>query len=56
VQFALPDSLKLKGDFADWLAALAGVDPQYPTQLAPPPQDDQLRGFYRNDPAWMLQR
>ena len=27
-----------------------GVDPEIRTQLAPPPLDDQLRGFYRDDP------
>jgi hypothetical protein len=39
------------------LAALAGLDPQNPTQPAPPPLDDQLRGFYRDDPAqpWFAQ-
>jgi hypothetical protein len=26
-----------------------GVDPQNPDQLAPPPQDDALRGLYRDD-------
>jgi hypothetical protein len=31
---------------------------QDPTQLAPPPLDDQLRGFYRDDPMqpWFVQR
>ena len=40
------------------LAALMGVDPQNPNQLAPPPQDDDLRVFYRDDPLrpWTLQR
>jgi hypothetical protein len=39
------------------LAALMGVDPENPTQLAPPPLDDQLRGFYRDDPSqpWFAQ-
>ncbi|HWE06417.1 MAG TPA: hypothetical protein VG274_06895 [Rhizomicrobium sp.] len=39
------------------LTALAGVDPQDPTQPAPP-LDDQLRGFYRDDPVqpWFVQR
>jgi hypothetical protein len=40
------------------LAALMGVGPQNPDQLAPPPQDDELRAFYRDNPAqqWTLQR
>jgi hypothetical protein len=40
------------------LAALAGIDPQNPTQPVPPPLDDQLRGFYRDDPVqpWFVQR
>jgi hypothetical protein len=40
------------------LAALMGVDPQNPNQLAPPPQDDELRAFDRDNPAqqWTLQR
>jgi hypothetical protein len=55
--FALPDSLKFTGDIADWLAALAGVDRMNPTQAASSPQDDQLRGLYRDDPiqAWFVQ-
>jgi hypothetical protein len=27
---------------ADWIASLAGVDPQNPNQFAPPPTDDEL--------------
>jgi hypothetical protein len=42
------------GGFADWIAALAGVDPQNPDQPARSPFDDQLRRFYRDDPAWLL--
>jgi hypothetical protein len=40
------------------LAALMGVAPQNPDQLAPPPPDDKLRPFYRDNPAqqWTLQR
>jgi hypothetical protein len=40
------------------LVALAGIDPQNPAQLAPPALDDQLRGFYRDDPVqpWFVQR
>jgi hypothetical protein len=36
-------------------AAMAGVDPRNPGQFAPSPLDDQLRAFYRDDPAWFLQ-
>ena len=39
------------GNLADWIAALAGVDRQNPNQFAPPPLDDGLRDFYRNDPT-----
>jgi hypothetical protein len=37
---------------------MAGVDPQNPNQPAPPPQGDELRAFYRDDPVqpWTLQR
>jgi hypothetical protein len=40
------------------IAALAGIDPQNLTQPAPPPIDDQLRGFYRDDPMqpWFVRR
>jgi hypothetical protein len=40
------------------LAALTGVDPLNPNQFAPPPQDDELRGFYRDDPTqpWFVRR
>ena len=46
------------GGLLSRLAALMGVDPENPTQLAPPPLDDQLRGFYRDDPLqpWFAQR
>ena len=44
------------GSLADWIANLAGVNPENPTQPAPPPLDDGLGGFYRDDPAWTLQR
>jgi hypothetical protein len=38
------------------LMAAAGVDPDNPNQLAPPPFADQLRAFYRDDPAqpWFM--
>jgi len=31
------------------IAALAGIDPNNPTHFAPPPFDDALRRFYRDD-------
>ena len=48
---------KFFGGLLGRLAALMGVDPENPTQLAPPPLDDQLRGFYRDDPLqpWFVQ-
>jgi hypothetical protein len=54
VPFALPDSLNSSRGLADWIAALAGVDPQSPEQFALP-LEDGLRDFYRDDPAWFLQ-
>src|SRR5258708_16292802 len=33
------------------IAAIAGIDPQHPNQFAPPPLDEGLRGFYRDDPV-----
>jgi hypothetical protein len=49
---------KFSGGLLGRLAALIGVDPENPTQLASPPPDDQLRGFYRDDPLqpWFVQR
>lgn len=47
---APPDSSNSSGGIADWIAALAGTDPQNPSQPAQPPLDDGLRGFYRDDP------
>ena len=57
-QFILPGPPNSTGGLADWIAVLAGVNPQNPTQSAPPPQDDELRRFYRDDPVqpWTLQR
>ena len=54
--FALPDSLKLTGDIADWLADLAGVACRNPMQVAPS-SPDQLGERYRDDPVqpWLLQ-
>lgn len=43
------------GRLADWMTTMAGVDPRNPNQFAPPPLDDGLRDFYRDDPAWLLQ-
>jgi hypothetical protein len=53
-----PDDSNFSGGLLGRLAALMGVDPQNPDQLAPPPQDDELRAFYRNNSAqpWTLQR
>jgi hypothetical protein len=44
------------GGLAGWLATLAGVDPQNPTQAAPPPLANGLRDYYRDDPVqpWLL--
>jgi hypothetical protein len=54
---ASPDDSNFSGGLPGRLAALPGVDPQNPGQLAPPPSDDDLRAFY-GDPgqAWFLQR
>jgi hypothetical protein len=53
-----PDDSNFSGGLLGRLAALMGVDPQNPDQLAPPSQDDELRAFYRDDPVqpWTLQR
>jgi len=53
-----PDGPNFTGGLAGRIAALAGIDPQNPNQFAQPPLDDQLRGFYRDDPTqpWLLQR
>jgi hypothetical protein len=51
------DDANFSGGLLGRLMAVAGVDPLNPGQLAPP-QDDELRAFYRDDPAqpWTLQR
>jgi hypothetical protein len=49
-QFAPPVGGVL-GGLAGRLAALAGIAPQNPNQFAPSPQDNQLRGFYNDDPT-----
>jgi hypothetical protein len=46
------EDANFSGGLLGRLAALTGLDPQNPTQPAPPPLDDQLRGFSRDDPAW----
>jgi hypothetical protein len=58
VQFALPGSPNSSSRIANWIAALAGVDPQNPMQAATSPPDDQLRGSYVDDPLqpWFTQR
>ena len=43
-------------DVASWIASLAGVNPTKPTQPAASPLNDDMRDFYRNDPAWLLQK
>jgi hypothetical protein len=52
------DDANFSGGLLGRLMAVAGVDPLNPNQLAPPPQDDELRAFYRDDPTqpWTLQR
>lgn len=52
------DNQNSSGGLPGRIAALAGIDPQNPTQFAPPPQDDRLRGFYRDDPVqpWFARR
>jgi hypothetical protein len=51
------DNPNSPGGLAGRIAALAGINPLNPTQPAPPPLDDELRGFYRDDPMqpWFLQ-
>jgi len=51
------DDADFSGGLLGRLMAVAGIDPQNPNQLAPP-QDDELRAFYRDDPVrpWTLQR
>jgi hypothetical protein len=44
------DENGFSGGLPGRLIALGGIDPQNPTQPAPSPLDDQLRGFYRDDP------
>ncbi len=58
VQFALPGSSNSSSRIANWIAALAGFDPQNPTQAMPSSPDDQLRGFYVDDPLqpWLTPR
>jgi len=50
------DDSNFSGGLLGRLVALAGIDPQNPTQPAPSPLDDQLRGFYRDDPRqpWLV--
>jgi hypothetical protein len=45
------DNPDYSGGLLGRFAALAGFDPQNPNQFAPPPLDDGLRDFYRNDPT-----
>ena len=57
-RFVLPGPPNSSGGLADWIAGLAGVNPQNPTQPASPPQDRELHDFYRDEPLqpWTLQR
>jgi hypothetical protein len=57
-RFVLPSPPNSSGGLADWIAALAGVDPRNPMQAAPSPQMDQLRGVDRDDPTqpWFAPR
>jgi hypothetical protein len=50
------DDSNFSGGLLRRFAALMGVDPQNPDQLAPPP--DEQRALYRDNPAqpWTLQR
>jgi hypothetical protein len=52
------DDANLSGGLFGRLAASMGIDPSNPDQFAPPPQDDELRGFYRDDPTqpWFVRR
>jgi hypothetical protein len=52
------DDSNFSGGLLGRLMAIAGINPRDPNQLAPSPQDDGLRAFYRDDPAqpWTLQR
>lgn len=52
------DASNFSGGLLGRMAALMGVDQQNPDQLAPLSQDDELRAFYRDNPAqpWTLQR
>jgi hypothetical protein len=52
------DDSSFSGGLLGRLAALMGVDPQNPDQPAPAQQDDDLRAFYRDNPAqpWNLRR
>jgi hypothetical protein len=49
------DDANFSGGLLGRFAALAGIDPENPTQASQSPLDDELRRFYRNDPAWLLQ-
>jgi len=55
---ARSEDANFSGGLLGRLAALAGLDPQNPEQPAPPPLDDELRSFYRDDPVqpWFVQR
>ena len=52
------DDSEFSGGLLGRLMAVTGIDLQNPDQLAPTPQDDELRAFYRDNPVqpWTLQR
>ena len=52
------DDSNFSGGLPGRLIALAGIDPQHPTQPVPSPLDGQLRGFYRDDPLqpWLVRQ
>jgi len=45
------DDANFSGGLLGRLMAVAGIDPQNPDRYATPPQDDELRTFYRDDPV-----
>jgi hypothetical protein len=51
------DDANFSGGLLGRLAAMAGLDPQNAAQPAPPPLDDRLSGYYRDDPVqpWFAQ-
>lgn len=54
--FVSADGSEFSGGLLGRLTALMGTDPRNPKQLAPPPRDGDLRGFYHDDPLqpWLV--